>query len=264
MTWSDERLVVPREQSIFGNAFYINDGEGRFREVSDTIGAENYWPWGLSSGDLNADGYTDAFIASSMNYPFHYGVNSVLLNDRGETFQDSEFILGVEPRRENRTAKPWFELDCDKDDKEHSGCQGRTGRFVVWAAVGSRSSVIFDLDGDGDLDIVTNEFNAEPMVLISNLTEKKEIRYLKIKLTGTKSNRNGLGARVTVKTGNQSYMKVHDGKSGYLSQSLYPLYFGLDGAASVDKIEIVWPSGKQQVVSGPVATNRQIEVKEPE
>ena len=264
MQWSKARLVVPREQSIYGNAFYINEGKGRFREVSDEIGAENYWPWGLSSGDLNADGYTDAFIASSMNFPFRYGVNSVLLNDRGKTFRDSEFILGVEPRRGNRTAKPWYELDCDGDDKQHSGCEGRTGQFVVWAALGTRSSVIFDLDGDGDMDIVTNEFNAEPMVLVSNLTQKKKIRYLKIKLTGTSSNRDGLGARVTVRTGNQSYTKVHDGKSGYLSQSLMPLYFGLDSADSVDRIEIVWPSGKQQVVPGPVHTNQQIEIKEPE
>ena len=264
MSWSEARLVVPREQSIYGNAFYINEGEGRFREVSDEIGAENYWPWGLSSGDLNADGYTDVFIASSMNYPFRYGVNSVLLNDRGETFRDSEFILGVEPRRGNRTAKPWFELDCDGDDKQHTGCEGRTGRLVVWGALGTRSSVIFDLDGDGDMDIVTNEFNAEPMVLVSNLTERKEVRYLKIKLTGTSSNRDGLGARVTVRTGNQSYTKVHDGKSGYLSQSLMPLYFGLDSTDSVDRIEIVWPSGKQQVVPGPVHTNQQIEIKEPE
>lgn len=67
-----------------------------------------------------------------------------------------------------------------------------------------------------------------------------------------------------MRTGNQSYTKVHDGKSGYLSQSLMPLYFGLDSADSVDKIEIVWPSGKQQVVPGPVHTNQQIEIKEPE
>ena len=214
MQWSEARLAVPSEQSVYGNAFYINEGEGRFREASDETGAENYWPWGLSSGDLNADGYIDAFIASSMNYPFRYGVNSVLLNDRGETFRDSEFILGVEPRRGNQTAGPWFELDCDGDDKGHSACEGRSGRLVVWAALGSRSSVIFDLEGDGDLDIVTSEFNARPMVLVSNLSERKEIRYLKIKLIGTSSNRGGFGARVTVRTGEQSYTRVHDGKIG--------------------------------------------------
>ena len=50
-------------------------------------------------------------------------------------------------------------------------CVGQTGPIEVWGAVGSRSSVIFDLDNDGDLDIVTNEFNGEPMVLTSYLAQ---------------------------------------------------------------------------------------------
>ncbi len=263
MQWTPSRLAVPREQSIYGNAFYLNQGQGRFREISDQVGAENYWPWGLSAGDLNADGYIDAFIASSMNYPFRYGVNSVLLNDGGKTFRDSEFILGVEPRRGNRTAGPWFELDCDGVDKTHSRCGQRSGRFTVWAALGTRSSVIFDLDGDGDQDIVTNEFNSEPMVLVSDLAERKPISYLKVKLQGERSNRDGLGARVTLQAGAQSYTRVHDGKSGYLSQSRLALYFGLGNASRVDRIEVIWPSGERQVVSGPIQANQQLEVKEP-
>ena len=263
MQWTPSRLGVPREQSIYGNAFYLNQGQGRFREISDQVGAENYWPWGLSAGDLNADGYIDAFIASSMNYPFRYGVNSVLLNDGGKTFRDSEFILGVEPRRGNQTARPWFEVDCDGEDKKHSRCEQRSGRFVVWGALGSRSSVIFDLDGDGDQDIVTNEFNSEPMVLVSDLAEKKPISYLKVKLQGERSNRDGLGARVTLRAGALSYARVYDGKSGYLSQSRVPLYFGLGDVRLVDGIEVIWPSGERQVVSGPIQTNQQLEIREP-
>lgn len=263
MQWTPSRLGIPREQSIYGNAFYLNQGQGRFREISDQVGAENYWPWGLSAGDLNADGYIDAFIASSMNYPFRYGVNSVLLNDGGKTFRDSEFILGVEPRRGNRTARPWFELDCDGEDSTHSRCRQKSGRFVVWAALGTRSSVIFDLDGDGDQDIVTNEFNSEPMVLVSDLTEKNPISYLKVKLQGERSNRDGLGARVTLQAGALSYTRVHDGKSGYLSQSRLPLYFGLGNVSLVDRIEVIWPSGERQVVSGPIRINQQMKIREP-
>ena len=76
------------ENSIYGNALFLAEGEERFQEVSDEVGAENYWPWGFSVGDLNADGYDDVFIASSMNYPWRYGINSVLLNDRGVRFVD--------------------------------------------------------------------------------------------------------------------------------------------------------------------------------
>jgi hypothetical protein len=112
----DESLLQTGGMSIFGNAFFRGKGDGTFEEVSDQINAENYWPWGPSVGDLNADGYEDAFVASSMNYPFRYGVNTVLLNDRGRRFLDSEFILGIEPRRDGKTATPWFEFDCAKDE----------------------------------------------------------------------------------------------------------------------------------------------------
>ena len=116
--------------------------------------------------------------------------------------------------------------------------------MAIWGARGTRSAVIFDVDGDGDLDIVTNEFNAAPMVLVSNLTEKTRVHYLAVKLTGTTSNRDGLGAIVKVTAGGSTYTKVFDGNSGYLSHSLYPLYFGLGAAESVDGIEVLWPSGK--------------------
>jgi len=245
---------------IYGNAFYRNEGGGRFTEISDEIGVENFWPWGLSVGDLNADGYEDIFIVSGMNYPFRYGLNSVLLNNRGAGFLDSEFILGVEPRQDE-TATPWFTIDCALE-RDHPACEGQTGLVEVWGARGTRSSVIFDLDNDGDLDIVTNEFNARPMVLISNLAQQRGVRFLNVLLVGTASNRNGLGARVSVRVGSKTYTKVFDGNTGHLSHSLPPLYFGLDDAETVDQIEIVWPSGREQVITGPIEINRVIEVTE--
>src|SRR6202795_4369373 len=78
--------------SIWGNSFFIKDGPGKFHEASDALGAENYCPWGPSVGDLNADGYDDTFIASGMNYPERYMVNSVKLNDHGQPFVDAELM----------------------------------------------------------------------------------------------------------------------------------------------------------------------------
>ena len=101
-------------------------------------------------------------------------------------------------------------------------------------------------------------------VLISDLSaRKKNLHYVKIELVGCASNRSGLGATVIVSAGGQRYAKVHDGQSGYLSQSLYPLYFGLGAATAIDRIEVRWPSGKKQLLDGPITPNRLIQVSEP-
>ena len=255
--------------SIYGNALYSKKEDGTFAEVSDQVNAENYWPWGLSIGDLNADGFEDAFIASSMNYPFRYGVNSLLLNDHGKQFLDSEFVVGVEPRRDGRTTGFCFKIPADTRDFLGSSkvyldqiCEGRDGDIEVWAALGTRSSAIFDLENDGDLDIITNEFNAEPMVLVSDLSDKKPIHFLQIQLIGTTSNRDGLGAKVVLHSASGTQTRFHDGQSGYLSQSRAPLYFGLDDDTSVSKIEVFWPSGKKQIIEGPIDTNQTLTVNE--
>jgi hypothetical protein len=245
--------------NIFGNAFYKNLGDGDFVEISGRLGLENYWPWGVSVDDLNADGWDDVLITASMNYPFRYGVSSLLLNNRGEVFLDSEFLLGIEPRRNGsgiRTRKTWFTLDCSGADKANRRCEGRTGKYTFTGTLGTRSAAIFDLDGDGDLDIVTNEFNSEPQVFVSDLAQQRKIHWLGVRLRGTKSNRDGLGARVTVHAGPRALVKVLDGSSGYLSHSAAPLYFGLDEAETVDRIEIRWPSGATQTIPGPIAANR--------
>jgi hypothetical protein len=248
---------------IFGNAFFKNLGNGKFKEISSDIGLENYWPWGTSVADINADGWQDVLITASMNFPFRYGVNSLLLNNKGQEFMDAAFMLGIEPRPNGQTRKPWFTLDCSGADAQHPQCKGHTGQVTVTGTLGTRSSVIFDVDNDGALDIITNEFNAPPRVLISDLAKKKAIHWLKIHLTGTVSNRQGLGAIVKVTANGTTMTQLADGNSGYLSHSDLPLYFGLGDAASADTIEVHWPSGAVQTMKGPIAGNRQLDVVEP-
>ena len=259
--WTPENLARA-SNCILGNAFYQNQGHGKFIEVSDKIGAETYWPWGISVADFNADGYEDVFVSAGMGYPLRYAINSLLLNDRGQRFVDSEFVLGVEPRKDNRIEKEFFTLDCSGEDKRNPLCRGRTGLVTVMGSTSSRSSVAMDLDDDGDLDLVTNEWNDHPQVLISNLSDRKKIHYLKIKLVGTVSNRDGFGAMVKVHCGSKIYMRYNDGKSGYLSQSSTPLYFGLDDATRIDRIEVLWPSGKKQVLSEGIPTNTLLTITE--
>ena len=268
-----------KDRFFFGNELFANRGGGRFEEVSDAVGVETYWPWGPSVDDFNADGWDDIFIAAGMNFPYRYGINSLLLNEAGRHFLPSEFVLGVEPRPRG-TEQVWFTLDCNGADRGHPFCSAcahpesmsgacrvdATGHLTMMAARGTRSAVALDLDGDGDLDIVTNEFNAGPQVLVSDLAQRHPVHFLKVRLRGTRSNREGLGALVTVVLplpDGRRILKPLDGKSGYLSQSDLPLYFGLGSADHAAAIDVLWPSGRRQRVAGPLKAGQTIDVVEP-
>ena len=271
--------MFPRGKSgfIFGNELFSNSARGQFAEVSDSVGVETYWPWGPSVDDLNADGWDDIFVAAGMNFPYRYAVNSVLLNERGLRFLPSEFVLGVEPRPKGATEQVWFTLNCKGGDAFTSLCRAcsqpganagtcqldSAGKLPIMGALGTRSAIALDLDADGDLDIVTNEFNAPPQVLVADLAQRRKIEFLKVRLRGTRSNREGLGAAVTVVLPDgRRILKSADGKSGYLSQSDLPLYFGLADADHATSIEVLWPSGRHQTVPGPIKAGQTVEVGE--
>ncbi len=259
--WS-EAYLQGSTNNLFGNALYQNLGSGKFAEVSDSMGVETYWPWGVSVGDLNADGYPDLFVTAGMGYPFRYGINSLLLNEAGKRFFDAEFLLGVEPRTNGRLGKEFFSLDCAGADKTNSLCEGKSGVISVPGSLSSRSSAIFDLDDDGDLDIVTHEFNDRPQILISNLANQRQVRFLKVRLIGRKSNRDGLGSIIKLRAGNRTWSAVHDGKSGYLAQSSMPLYFGLGDSAKVESVDVLWPSGTTQTITTGIPLNDTLTITE--
>jgi enediyne biosynthesis protein E4 len=212
-----------------------------------------------------------------MNFPYRYGINSLLLNESGHHFLPSEFVLGIEPRAHGATQQVWFTLECKGMDAFNPICGGcaqpaagevgchvdSTGHLTMMGALGTRSALAVDLDGDGDIDIVTNEFNGKPQILVSNLSDRHPIHFLKLVLHGTRSNRDALGAAVTVVVENgRRILKVIDGKSGYLSQSDLPLYFGLGDHDHADSIEVLWPSGRSQTVAGPIKAGQRLEIVE--
>jgi cytochrome oxidase Cu insertion factor (SCO1/SenC/PrrC family) len=267
---------------VLGNALFTNQGPLTFAEESDQAGAETGWPWGPSVADLNADGWPDVFVAAGMNYPFRYRGNDVLLNEGGKKFAPAEYILGVEPRR--RLVVPWMQLDCDGADVMQDICTGETeplladdtrtaeqrgkggqrhGHITAWAARATRSAVIVDIDGDGDLDIVTSNYGDVPQLLVSDLAQRAPVHYLQLKLVGRRSNRDGIGAVVTVQAGGRAQTLVNDGKTGYLAQSVVPLYVGLGPATQADVISVKWPGGATQTVRGPHPSGRPVVVREP-
>lgn len=263
--WKPEQFRAA-SRSVFGNAFFQNQGSGQaFVEVSAAVGAETYWPWGVTVADFNADGDEDVFVTAGMGYPLRYVANSLLLNEGGRRFVDAESVLGLEPRRGDPMLREAFVLDTAlPEERRHPLAKGRSGKVQVMGTASSRSSVALDVDGDGDLDLVTNEWNDAPQVLISDLSSRTTLRFLQVRLVGTVSNRDGLGAMVRVHCGSRVQTRFHDGKSGYLAQSSLPLYFGLGSDTAVDRIEVVWPSGRRQVRSGPIPLNATLELVEPQ
>jgi len=108
----------------------------------------------------------------------------------------------------------------------------------------SRGLAAGDIDNDGSLKVVINNMNDSPS-LLKNLGEKKN--WLLIKTIGTKSNRDGIGARVSVvAAGTRQMDEVRSGGS-YMSQNDLRLHFGLGDATRVERIEVSWPSGRNEV-----------------
>ncbi len=122
-----------------------------------------------------------------------------------------------------------------------------SGRCEPCYADNSRGSAFFDFDGDGDLDIAINDYEG-PARLFRN-AQSFDHAWVRVRLHGIGSNRNGVGATVTITDdlGRQQTAAVVSG-GGFLSQNPPELHFGLGRATAVTSVEIAWPSGRTQRV----------------
>jgi hypothetical protein len=224
---------------LFGNALYRNLGNGKFTETAVPAGLETFWPWGIATGDYDNDGDEDVFITSGMGYPFYYWPNQLMMNNGDGTFRDRASSLGVEPPTGG-----------EFQEKDIAGKK---------AARSSRSAVVADFDGDGRLDIVTNNFNDQPYFFANQFSKRN---YVEFRLTGTRSNRDAVGALVRLWVGKTVMVREVNPAGGYLSHSSRTIHFGLGDRNKVDSVEIRWPRGTLQSLSNP-AINSLHQVTEP-
>src|SRR5581483_8498413 len=108
-----------------------------------------------------------------------------------------------------------------------------------------RGVAFADFDNDGFMDVLVAN-NGGPPLLLHN-SGAAGSHFLNFRLVGTKSNRDGMGARVRIKAGSLSQIREIAGGGSYLSQSDLRAHFGVGGATRADTVEVTWPSGTQQV-----------------
>lgn len=187
--------------------------------------------WGNGLFDFNNDGWKDLFTANAhaddnveqLSAAHYRQPNSIFANLGDGTFWDVSL-----------TAGDGFQLP-----RAHRGC------------------AFADFDNDGKIDVVVSSLQ-DPAELWQNVSPSQN-HWIILKLVGTKSNRDGIGARVRIgKQHNHMTSAV-----GYASSSHLGVHFGLGRTSKIDEVEIRWPSGIVQVLRD-VATNQRLEVREPE
>jgi hypothetical protein len=124
----------------------------------------------------------------------------------------------------------------------------------------ARGACFADYDNDGKVDAFLVNLGAKG-TLVHNVSANTG-HWVALKLVGTKSNRDGIGARVEVYAGDKRWTAERVAESGYLSQDDGRLHFGLGAATAIDKIVVKWPSGREQSLEKQ-AVDRVLTVEEP-
>jgi Flp pilus assembly protein TadD/peroxiredoxin len=257
-------------QHARGNSLYRNQGNGKFENVSNKAGVDmGRWAWSSDAWDFDHDGYPDLYIANGyISGPDNREVSSFFWRQ----------LVAKSPQ--NATPSPNYERGWNaineliRSDASWSGYErnvfysnNHDGTFSdVSGIVGldfpddSRSFALADLDHDGRLEIVLKNRNAPQLRILRNAM--KELgNSIAFRLCGTKSNRDAIGAAVTVEASARRQTKYLQAGSGFLSQHTKELFFGLGKAESPVHVTIRWPNGlTQQLDRLPV--NHRIEIQE--
>lgn len=219
-----------------GNRLYLNDGQGHFEDGTDDWGVrDGGWGWGASGIDIENDGDLDLILANGMSFP---------LTDADDQFNDAVLRL-------------W----------QHNGNGESMTDIAVEAgviAVGeTRGVVVFDYDRDGDQDFYVVNNNRQPYLFENRSTDAGH--WLRVRVRGTQSNRDGTGAIVRLTTADgQVQTRVVGNNSNYNSHNEPVVHFGLGEATAVAKLEVEWPvSGRVQRFTD-LAADQVLSIIEPE
>ena len=274
---NDGRPDIFALNDVSRNFFWRNDGAGRFEEVAVSIGAaynvygDSLGSMGVDCGDYDNDGWLDFFQTSyegelpvlfrnlggglleDVTLKTGAGAGSLPHVKWGCAFADLDndghkdifYVCGhlqdnIELYRDNAFYRAPPILLRNTGDGKFVNVSEAAGDGMRVKGVG-RGAAVDDLDGDGRLDVVILNSRGRPTIL-RNVSETGN-HWIRIRLQGVKTNRDGVGARVRVAAGDLTQIyEVHGGR-GYQSHFGTTLHFGLGQRDRVDRIEVRWIGG---------------------
>lgn len=239
-------LIHSDPQQCMRNALFVNEGatesgDLRFLEAGHLAGLSSTdWTWSVRFADLDEDGRLDAYASNGIPA---FGDNPDIVNEFKRLYAtDREAAL--ELARNMPTVRERNIARRNLGDLKFADVGAEWG--LADEAV-SHGVLIVDLDGDGDLDIVTNNLN-QPAGLYENTTA--DTRRVTLEFEGRESNRRGVGVRVSLTAGGIEQARLVVLSRGYMSSGAAVEHFGLGSAARIDRLEVTWPSGVVQVFEG--------------
>ena len=283
-------LIIPNDKLM--NSFYRSKGGGKFEEVGfeENLALREDGVYisgmGVDFRDLDNDGYPDIVIVALDGETFPVFQNTgkgsftEVTRESGMTKLSSP-MAGYSPTIADFDNDGWKDIFVSRGHVqslastnlviEQPNTVFRNLGGMKFAALTTeagltaqppsrhRGSAVGDLNGDGKLDVVVNALNAPAEVWMNQSPGTSH--WIEFKLQGTKSNRDGIGARIKIVTKSGAQYNHMTTSCGYASSSAGPVHFGLGANASVDLVEIHWPSGIVQTMKD-VAGDRVVVVKE--
>ncbi len=204
------------------STLYRNNGDGTFDDVTSAAGLglyTKYLGWGTTFLDFDNDGWPDLLLVNGHVYP------EVDKNNLGSNYQEPRILY-------HNLGKGTF-----------ADISSSAGPGITMTA-SSRGLAVGDLWNDGRISAVITNLNALPSLLVNQVRSPNH--WIAIGTVGTKSNRDGIGARISVKAGGRTLVDEVRSGSSYNSSSDMRVHFGLGSAMKVDSVQIRWPSGLQE------------------